>query len=292
MNDDTTPFQPNELDELLSAELDGEIDAAARDLGLSADQVAARLRATPGVADRRSTLAAARELLSEPPEIEELLAARLRAKAVRAADDENATRVGGRRDRRRRTLLTAVGIAAAIAAVFGVAAGLSASRSGTHAADSKAAGATKPQNAATPNGRHAAQSSALGPFSDVRALAQAAVSRTPPLHSAADAAGNSSSYKDSQLGATSTATSLGNPNSSLQLGPAKGLRPETAVGVAADSVGCKAPPQLLLVGQPVLRATATLSGKPVVVLVFAGDGEHTVVVEDTNCTLLNVQMLS
>jgi hypothetical protein len=49
---------------------------------------------------------------------------------------------------------------------------------------------------------------------------------------------------------------------------------------------------LLLVGDPVLRATATLSGKPVVILVFAGGGEHTVVVEDTNCTLLNVQMLS
>jgi hypothetical protein len=295
MNDDTTPFQPNELDELLSAELDGEIDAAGRDLGLSADQVAARLRATPGVADRRSTLAAARELLSEPPEIEELLAARLRAKAVRAVDDENATRVGGRRDRRRRMLLTAVGIAAAIAAVFGVAAGLSASRSGTHAADSKAAGATKPENAATPNGRHAAQSSALGPFSDVRALAQAAVSRTPPLHSAADAAGNRSSYKDSQLGATSTATSSTSQNSSLKsptVPAATGLRPETAFGAAADSVGCKAPPQLLLVGQPVLRATATLSGKPVVVLVFAGDREHTVVVEDAHCTLLNVQMLS
>ena len=37
MDDDTSPFQPDELDELLSAELDGELEAAERDLGLSTD---------------------------------------------------------------------------------------------------------------------------------------------------------------------------------------------------------------------------------------------------------------
>ena len=42
---------------------------------------------------------------------------------------------------------------------------------------------------------------------------------------------------------------------------------------------------------PVLRATATLSGKPVIVTVFAGNGEHVVVVEDANCALVNVQMM-
>jgi hypothetical protein len=292
MNDDTTPFQPDELDELLSAELDGELDGAARDLGLSADHVAARLRATPGATDRRSALAAARDLLSEPPEIEELLAARLRAKAARAAHDENATRVGDRRDRRHRMLLAAGGIAAAIAAVVGIAAGLSASRSGTNRANSKAARATTPEKAATSNGRAPVPGSSLGKFSDVRALAQTAVSRIAPLHNSAVAdSGNSTYYSGARLGTTSTAPSLGNHKSALQsptVPTAKGLSPETAFGIA----GCKAPRQLLLVGEPVLRATATLSGKPVVVLVFAGDREHTVVVEDTNCTLLNVQMLS
>ena len=294
MNDDTTPFQPDELDELLSAELDGELDGAARDLGLSADHVAARLRATPGATDRRSALAAARDLLSEPPEIEELLAARLRAKAVRAAHDETATRDGDRRDRRRRMLLTAGGIAAAIAAVVGVAAGLSASRSGTNSANSRAARASTPEKAARANGRALAPGSALGSFSDVHALAQAAVSRIAPPHSAVNDAGNSTYYKDAVRGATSTAPALGN-QSTLQsptIPGATSLGPLTALGVARDGAGCKAPPQLRLVGQPVLSATATLSGKPVVVLVFAGAGEHTVVVEDANCTLLNVQMLS
>ena len=61
-----------------------------------------------------------------------------------------------------------------------------------------------------------------------------------------------------------------------------------------DSAGtgqCTSPPQVQRGDTLVLRATATLSGKPVVVLVFTGNGEHTVVVEDTNCRLLNVQML-
>ena len=296
MNDHTTPFQPDELDELLSAELDGEVDAAARDLGLSADQVAARLRATPRAADRRTTLAAARDLLSEPPEIEELLAARLRAKAVRAAADENATRVGDRKDRRRRMLLTAGGIAAAIVAIFGVAAGLNASRSGTNSADSKSsAAAPNPEKAAPANRGALKPGASLGRFSDVHALAQAAVTHTSPLHSPVDAAANRTAYKDALRGATSTAPALGNQSSSLQPPTTPGanrLNSPTAFGAARDSAGCKAPRQLLLVGEPVLRATATLSGKPVVVLVFAGDGEHTVVVEDTNCTLLNVQMLS
>jgi hypothetical protein len=280
-DDDTTPFQPDELDELLSAELDGELDAAARDLGLSADQAATRLRATPGAADRRAALAAARDLLSATPEIEELLAARLRAKAVRAADDENETRDGDRRDRRRRMLLAVGGIAAAIAAVFGVAAGLNASRSGTNSA-SKPARASAPEKTATSKERVLGPASSLGKFSDARALAQAAVSRIAPLH---DAAGNSTSYKDARLGATSTAPSFGNQS----LSPQPTSVP-AAMGVPVT--GCKAPPQLRLVGDPVLRATATLSGKPVVVLVFTGVGERTVVVEDTNCTLVNVQMLS
>jgi hypothetical protein len=66
---------------------------------------------------------------------------------------------------------------------------------------------------------------------------------------------------------------------------------ESSDHATSARAACAAPPQLLLDGTPVLRATATLSGKPVVVLVFAGAREHTVVVEDTNCTLLNVQML-
>ncbi|HEY5173235.1 MAG TPA: hypothetical protein VIK54_16040, partial [Acidimicrobiia bacterium] len=74
--------------------------------------------------------------------------------------------------------------------------------------------------------------------------------------------------------------------------PAARSTDKTANGTFSAGKGeCTSPPQLLRGDTLVLRATATLSGKPVVVLVFTGNGEHTVVVDDTNCRLLNLQML-
>ena len=304
MDDDTTPLQPEELDELLSAELDDELEAAERDLGMSTGAAAARLRATPGTAERRAALSAARDLLSVAPEIEELLGARLRAKAVRAAEETNATRAGDLRDRRRRFLLAAGGIAAAIAAVIGVAAGVSGSGSGSSKASSAPASrASTPEKAATADGRAPGPAPALGSFSDAHALAVTAVSRAP---STVDDSTDRDVAQQAGGRATSTTTSAGTPSKSNQILGGSGYKsaanqPTTAPAAsgatrstdraALAAAACAAPPQLLL-SAPVLRATATLSGKPVVVLVFAGAREHTVVVEDTNCALLNVQMLS
>jgi len=41
-----------------------------------------------------------------------------------------------------------------------------------------------------------------------------------------------------------------------------------------------------------MSATATLDGRPVRVYVFAGNGEHTVVVLGASCALVNVQTLN
>ena len=49
MNEPLSPLPPEQVDELLSAELDGEFDAAATDLGFSPDDARARLDATPNV---------------------------------------------------------------------------------------------------------------------------------------------------------------------------------------------------------------------------------------------------
>jgi hypothetical protein len=283
MDDHAPPLQPDELDELLSAELDGELAAAALDLGLTTDDAAARLRSTPGIAERRAALTAARDLLREPNEIEELLAARLRAKAVRAAEADDAARRGDRRNRRRRLLLTAGGLAAAIAAVVGIAAGLSGSRSGTNSADAKrAASAPQSGTASTAERSTPTPASALGPFSDVHQLALEAVSRAARAGTAFDAPGTSGF--DARKSAESSAPAANSAS-------AKAGEHATSAGATGAGAACAAPAQLLLGGDPVLRATATLSAKPVVVLVFAGAREHTVVVEDTNCTLLNVQML-
>jgi hypothetical protein len=288
MNDDTSPFEPNELDELLSAELDGELDAAARDLGLSMAELSERRRVTPGAEDRRAALAAARDLLSEPPGIEELLAARLRAKAVRAGEEEHASRREDRRRRRRQIVLASGGLAAAIAAVVGIAAGLSASRSGTSADGAEHAVAAP----AAPKPTTPGPASALGPFTSVHALALAAVSGANAEQSGSTTAtaggqptlGQSNApqatpgqFKDGVFEGPSAARST-----------AKGSY-DTSRGVGTGQ--CTSPPQVRRGDTLVLRATATLSGKPVVVLVFTGNGEHTVVVEDTNCRLLNVQML-
>jgi hypothetical protein len=289
MNDDTSPFEPNELDELLSAELDGELDAAARDLGLSMAELSERRRVTPGAEDRRAALAAARDLLSEPPEIEELLAARLRAKAVRAGREGNASRRGDRSRRRRQILLAAGGLAAAIAAVVGIAAGLSASRSGTSADGAKRALAASAAPKATTPG----PASALGPFANVHALALAAVSGANAQQS-----GNKPATAVGQptLGPPNAAQATPGQSTDNAFKTPSAAARSTATGTNNTGLGaagrqCTSRPQVLHGDSLVLRATATLSGKPVVVLVFTGDGEHTVVIEDTNCSLLNVQML-
>jgi hypothetical protein len=53
---DRTPLPADVIDELLSAELDGELDAAARDHGMTLDEAHAALAATPGTDARRAAL--------------------------------------------------------------------------------------------------------------------------------------------------------------------------------------------------------------------------------------------
>jgi hypothetical protein len=59
MAPDPPPLPTDVVDELLSAELDGELDAAARDHGMSVDEAQAALAATPGTDARRAALARA-----------------------------------------------------------------------------------------------------------------------------------------------------------------------------------------------------------------------------------------
>ena len=83
---DPTPLSAEQIDELISADLDGEFDAAARDLGFDPSSARAALDAAPGTDQRRATMRAARAHLGEVRDMDELLAARLRAKAVREAE--------------------------------------------------------------------------------------------------------------------------------------------------------------------------------------------------------------
>ena len=61
------PLSPELVDELLSAELDGAFDAAAREHGYAPSIARELLDGTPGVAERRDALAAARDAIRGHP---------------------------------------------------------------------------------------------------------------------------------------------------------------------------------------------------------------------------------
>jgi len=304
MNDDRAPIEPNELDELLSAELDDELDEMARDRGVSAAELRDRLRAAPDVDRRRAALAAARDLLSQAPEIDELVAARLHAKAVRAADADGAERRDARTHRRARMFVAVGGIAAASVGVVALAAGLngrqgaSKSAGAARSADAPVA-STSPSPALGYGANDHPAVAALGTFTDQHALALAAVGRAPVPN--APVAGYAGGESNTFGNASNSAVPQRAPTTSTPVlkgvasGAQSGQKRATAItGAAADSAAgttCTARSPVAGANTEILRATAVLSGTPVFVFVFAGAREHVVVIEDLHCTLLNVQML-
>jgi len=304
MRDDLPPYAGDELDEFLSAEIDGELDAAARDLGVDVNDVRARLRATTGADDRRAALVQARALLADPPEIDELLAARLRAKAVRAAADEHSARTLERQRRRRQMVLGAGGIAAATVAVVALAGGLNSQSGGTPAASGKpttvadapaAGGDGSTVKLPTPEG-----TPSLGSFTDKRSLANAAIASTATRRSTATLLPDKRALASGALSAPTAATPASaaeadqpgdrSSNQFASNGSASKSAADAGTG-AAFGAQCPTPRPVRAGETLVLRTTATLSAKPVVVFVFAGNGEHAVEIEDAHCVLVDIQML-
>jgi hypothetical protein len=118
------PLSPDIVDELLSAELDGEFDRAAADLGFNAVDARTALDAAPGIAERRAALNRARERLAERPVLEAERETHLISAAIdRLADDFRD--VPDRRrwfSKNRRALVAAAAAAAVVAAIVVVAA--------------------------------------------------------------------------------------------------------------------------------------------------------------------------
>ncbi|HEV7526079.1 MAG TPA: hypothetical protein VGP92_14000 [Acidimicrobiia bacterium] len=306
MPDHLGTFEPTQLDELLSAELDGELAAAARDLGSSVEDVAARLRATPGADARRAALVAARALLEQAPPIDELTATRLRTAALQAATEVRADPVDDRRRRRNRVLTVSGAIAAAILAVVAIATALSGNHSGTVSATAKPAAvqpATAPEKSADHRALGAAGSTttpattpALGAFADVKALAVAAANNGAIARP--DPNAPQLSFKDSttndkyRLTAPAPTTSSGDQVAQNRAAAGAPVSKSKSLTTPLHGNGvCASPLQIPGGTAPALRATATLAGKPVVVLVYLGTNERIVVVEDVDCKLLNLQLL-
>jgi hypothetical protein len=297
MDDGTSPFEPDQLDEVLTAELDGDLDAVARDFGLDATELSARLRATPGVVERRAALTSAREMLAQVPELDELAAARLRNAALLEAAHEHAYRNDASR-RRGGWLPAAGGIAAAVVALAGMAVVIGGHH--TRASKSSSAAAGVAGSPATTNAPKSTVAS-LGAFTDARVLARAAVAHGRVAENAALGAGRGQQDEVAPQSNSTTANTPGaHPSTSKNAFAESG---DTSTTVAPNRVRdaakdptrapalCRAPAGAAASGQLVLRATATLDGRTVVVLVYAEANAHKVVVEDTACGLLAVQTL-
>jgi hypothetical protein len=139
MNDRLQPLSRDDVDLLLSADLDGDLEAAAADLGLSPSEARDRLAATPGADARRAALARARDESAIPvAALSDEQRAALVSNALGAAigpstsDDLTARRDATSDARRARTVRRArvaslVAAAAAVIVVLGVVAVMSGS---------------------------------------------------------------------------------------------------------------------------------------------------------------------
>jgi hypothetical protein len=305
MTDDHAPLEPDQLDELLSAELDGELDAAARDFGLTPDEVGVRLRATPGVDERRRALTAARDQLFALPPLDELLEARLRAKAVRVADDRISSRATARRERRRHVFQGVGAIAAAAVLVLAVGGALRHNSTSSTKASTAAPVLGPSEGQST---RAAGATNDLGAFTDAHALDVAAVARsareqdaTGTVTGGAVPQASTPSPTEKRLSTTTVparSTSADNPSTAPDAAAAtKNAARNNAAGfdlaqadaVARAVVRCGPPPNVSVTGKLSLRASAVLAGSRVVVLVFSGKGGNTVVIENPDCTLKSIQ---
>lgn len=115
MTDSPAPLSPAVVDELLSAELDGEFDAAAADHDLDPAAARARLDATPGIDERRTALAAARPALAVTPVADDVRARMIATAVATAAPTDE---LGTRREQRGRQARLVIGLSAAAAAVL------------------------------------------------------------------------------------------------------------------------------------------------------------------------------
>ena len=276
MTDARPPLPSDQVDELLSAELDNDFDAAAHDLGLDPADARARLATTPDIAARRAALASARDALTEVPDYDELLAARLRAKATTAAANVQRD-LASERTRRRNGWLVAVGsVAAAIIVIAGLATLLNRSDAQHASKNSSANSALVPAAApaSVPPGLPL-----LGTASDVKGLGDALRSK---LDSSA------------AFGTPSAADSASSPqkNASMDLKRNGSATVPTALVPSSCRSQGQAFAGLAPSAQPLEVGTATVAGKPVLVEIFrrAGNGaapdSDILVVMNPACELL------
>ena len=271
MTDAPRSLDPGHVDELLSADLDGELGDAARDLGYDVDDVRAQIASDPELRARRAALDRARHELGAYSPLDVVTSARLR----------NTARAELRAPRRTR-VYAAVGAVAAAAVVIAIAAiAISSTRStSTRVASSAAAPATITPATITPStpgpeNQSVAVGIDFGAAPNVDALAARVEStRSSGTLSTANAAAGSPSSPDAGSGGSSSQKPAGSaPNRAI----ACERTGQTTAGTNA---------QLLE------RGIATVDGRPVSVWVYARSGAPDVlVVVDDGCKLVAARPL-
>jgi hypothetical protein len=277
MNENPPPLSPEHVDELLSAELDGEFDAAAIDLGLDPDRATELLAATDGVDARRRQLEAARGVLGEVPPLDELTATRLRTAAVAAASvsvDDPA------RVRRRRAWTGVAGIAAVLVAVLGIA--TVANRNSSNPAEVATAGESN-SNASRSAGPTTAPplpsgAQNFGAAADAAALGDR-IRKT--LH-AADATAPERAAAPNGLTTTNGSTDFALSSDAAQA--------KRAIAYS-DACDLAARRSVDAAFAPVLSGTATLGGTPVTVFVYRRGSAYVLVASDAGCNVVARRVL-
>jgi hypothetical protein len=281
------PLSPDAVDALLSADLDGDLEGAARDLGFSASEAIAALAATPGVDARRVALSRARDLIAARPRVDLPVEDRLVARAL--AGDELATirERRGLQERRWRVLVAAGSVAAAIAVIVGIS-----SMGTTSSSKSSAARSTTPsrENAHGAKGSVNTPSATVASPPDFGDVTKADALLAPArrlLSGSFDAAVGNQTEPTAKAAAPATL-----PQTDLQTNQRQGASAKYSVKAVLPACDSDATRRIDSPARPALVATGTVAGAPVVILIYTGAGRpYANVIRVSDCTLVRSQPL-
>jgi hypothetical protein len=272
----SAPLPPEQLDELLSADLDGEFDDAARDFGMEPADARERIAVTPGAKERELSLAVARAALAEVPTLDDAIATRLRAEATAPADEpQEVDDLAARRRKRYRVLASTGAIAAACALVLGIVANANSSSDHSTKTALAAPPARNVQGAPTPSTVLAG--GLLVPNLGEAETGDALAERLNDQFEIG--AGASTAYRKEQKNAdgdqalvdTGTNTVVSPSFNERQAAPSA----TKCDKVAHDLTGVNDP--------PISRATGKVGGAPVLVYVFRSGTNEIVLMLNTKC---------
>jgi hypothetical protein len=276
MSPPDAPLSASDLDELLSADLDGELERAAAAFGLTLDDARDAI-ATPEARARRAALAGAARFVAAPVDLPSGAAGPMVAGALAAARAENELEDARRRRARRadtaRKVLVAAGSAAAVVVVIVGLAHLP--RGGS---DSKSTAASVPPPSES-SGHAAAEAGGFGGLDSPEQLRRRVAVRLP----------SPAPQFDATTGTTERGAAPSSPRGAKAV---DGPSTDQALDKLAS---CRLPARRAAAASaaPVLSGAATWRGRPAYVFVFReGDGYRAVVVARADCAVLTTVEVS